>query len=1311
MTHGRLGRIVSGVALLGALVAGAGAAELPRYKHDQISAYPAARIATSGALTVDGDLGDWQDAAFIRMCADPDLQQMFGCHLALAYDDGALYLAARYADTSPMANIIDPAVDPFRGWAGDALQVRVVADAALDHPVPESALNRDVISHLTFWYFTPKQLPVLDIRHGMDFHGAQTLTGRPAAVQYRLCDGGYTLEARVPWALLGTSRPPQPGERWIFTVQPQWGDTAGKHQHSFFDVMTSAGFHFQRPSGWGHALFVKDADVAATLQNQAAGDARLFAEAGSAERSSIPVAYTNPAKGFVSLAICRPDGPIVRTLLAKVAREAGPQREPWDGLDDNGRPAAPGTYTVKALSHPGITPKFVCSVHNSGNPSWGNAGGRYGWGADHGLPINATSDPDGNTYLLWTFNEGGKFLIKVDARGQKLWGANISWGDFNCGATAVAYDHGLLYVTKDGVQKGQGRGGLFAYNAETGARANFPGGQGIVPVTEWTPNPAHAAPTDPLWERIKTGRFDAADFDANLTGLAVAPDRLYCALFQEDCIVALDKQTFRPVSTNAVPRPANLTWDPATRTLLAVSGQSVVRLDPASGAVTPFITRGIEYPVGLALDADGLLWVSTRGTQMQVLGFDRAGKLRRRIGTAGGRPWIGRYDPRGLLLPAGICVDRQGQLWVTEYDATPKRVSLWNTRNGRLINEFFGSAAYAPMMAPDLEKPEQVFIHNCRFRVDYETGQVTPEATVYRANVDGPSIPGSEAGYGFMGATFQISRHQGRTFALNGNGGVFAVAKDRFRPIQYLGNAYPGLPFAPPLSLHTPVVWSDGNGDGLVQSNEVRVVAGGGLANNIAQFGATFYPGAGLIKSKKLFRPAGLTPAGFPAYPQPEQAEPILTGTGPMTAYSNWMDVWPSLTSDWQEFYAIASLPRGGALDGGGEDGIYRFNRQGDIRWRYNRVAVFYALKAPLARMGDLYGALRIAGEVALPRENGGEIVGIGVYRGYFGFLNEDGLFIDQVGYDNGRGPAPNFDVFYIENFSGYFFRHPRTGKVYLFCGDVDGRILELQGWSNIRRLPDAPLMVTEQHYQATLAAAAAGGGDGTPAPLAVTAATPALDGTLQGWEAHRPRTLALDETHAAQVSLARDDRHLYARFSVEDPTPWQNASTDWHYLFKGGDAVDIQLGIANPSPAQKRKPQAGDVRVLVGPAADGGVTAVGMWGQAPAGLAKEPQRYQSPVGETSFERVARMPDVKAKLQRTAEGYTLELAIPWSGLGLAAPARHAQWQGDVGVLLSDGSGARTTGRRYLFNRETTIINDIPSEVRVESTHWGVLVFE
>ena len=386
--------------------------------------------------------------------------------------------------------------------------------------------------------------------------------------------------------------------------------------------------------------------------------------------------------------------------------------------------------------------------------------------------MGAASDPDGNSYLLWRFNEGGNFLIQVDATGQKHWGANISWGDFNGEATSVVYDQGLLYVAKDGDTQHKGRGGLFVYNASSGARVNFSTGQGTLLVTQRQKAVKEKQKVAPTWERIQNGAYDIADLDANLVALASGPDRLYCALYQENKIVALDKKTWKPVATYPIDRPSGLAFDATHNLLYAISGNTILRLDMAKdGSARPLVTDGLSYPFGLALDASGTLWVSVRGRQMQVLGIDRAGQIISRIGKPGGRPWVGKYDPDGMLMPSGISVDRAGQLWVMEYDATPKRVSLWNTKTGKLVKEFFGSAAYAPMMAPDPEKPEEVYIHNTRFIVDYDKGTVKPDATVYRANTHGPSIPGSEAGNGFMGSTFQVARFQGKQFAFNGNGG------------------------------------------------------------------------------------------------------------------------------------------------------------------------------------------------------------------------------------------------------------------------------------------------------------------------------------------------------------------------------------------------------------------------------------------------------------------------------------------------------------------------------------------------------------
>ncbi len=81
------------------------------------------------------------------------------------------------------------------------------------------------------------------------------------------------------------------------------------------------------------------------------------------------------------------------------------------------------------------------------------------------------------------------------------------------------------------------------------------------------------------------------------------------------------------------------------------------------------------------------------------------------------------------------------------------------------------------------------------------------------------------------------------------------------------------------------------------------------------------------------------------------------------------------------------------------------------------------------------------------------------------------------------------------------------------------------------------------------------------------------------------------------------------------------------------------------------------------------------------------------------------------KLHVTDKGYMLEVAIPWKSLGMTAPAKGTQLQGDLGVVLSDRAGTISSRRCYLFNKDTGVMNDIPSEVRVTSANWGTISIE
>jgi hypothetical protein len=454
-----------------------------------------------------------------------------------------------------------------------------------------------------------------------------------------------------------------------------------------------------------------------------------------------------------------------------------------------------------------------------------------------------------------------------------------------------------------------------------------------------------------------------------------------------------------------------------------------------------------------------------------------------------------------------------------------------------------------------------------------------------------------------------------------------------------------------------------------------------------------------MLLGGRLYRPTGLSAQGIPVYPKPDEAPKVECDA--LKGYHR-IDTVPSLQSDFKEFYTLASEKYDGKTrDGFGKQGLYKFVNGGDIMWRYRRVAIDFATKSMPARSGDLFGALRVAGQAEVPEKNGGEILAVSSYWGYYSFVSGDGLFLGDVGQDMRRGPKPSHEQTYVENFSGYFFRHPKSGKLYLFGGDIDGRIWEITGWESIQKIAPAPVVVTDEQHRQVVQAQQGAKTAARVTTLAVTAGAPAADATTAA-------RIDLDEAGQAKVALGYDAERLHAVFQVPDRSPWKNTSSDWRYAFKGGDALDIQLGAGT----ETQPVQPGDVRIVIAPAAgDKGYVAFGMWPKVAGGVTAEPQLYKSPVREVRFERVALLSGVECQVTKTGQGYGAKISIPWKELGLAAPAKGSTLRGDVGVLVSDDGGQRTVLRRFLFNPNTAITMDAPTEAEVEPQYWGLLQFE
>ena len=195
-------------------------------------------------VKLDGDLREWPAAVFIESFYDQSLYPNFSLRVGFMYDAQALYIGAHFVDTTPLVNATDPAVNPKEGWMGDCLQVRLISDPSAPYPYPAGKDPNDRICHLTMWYCTARQLPVVSQEYGMDYHGLKTYVGAESGVVFQKdADGkGYTLEARIPWARL-QARPKQfkAGDEITLTIQPLWGNDQGTaNAINFYEFSQSA---------------------------------------------------------------------------------------------------------------------------------------------------------------------------------------------------------------------------------------------------------------------------------------------------------------------------------------------------------------------------------------------------------------------------------------------------------------------------------------------------------------------------------------------------------------------------------------------------------------------------------------------------------------------------------------------------------------------------------------------------------------------------------------------------------------------------------------------------------------------------------------------------------------------------------------------------------------------------------------------------------------------------------------------------------------------------------------------------------------
>ena len=776
----------------------------------------------------------------------------------------------------------------------------------------------------------------------------------------------------------------------------------------------------------------------------------------------IPVSFTLPEAGYLTLVIDGNDGARIRNLIQNTYFTAGEHTIYWDGYDEGAAGSwtggsyevkrnlvQPGTYRVRGLLHQGIDLIYEFSVQSPGDPAWHTLNGKGGWLADHSPAIDVLALPAG------TYHKSTPVLQVV--------------------APLAETGHGLIYLNEEGV-KLQGVSHINNNN-------DFP--------TVSTRDLGPARGTDYLsWHAVhrggsiklvyamsSNGKVSPNQFSTGIRTEAIhgiAAHNNQVAINYEGGIVFIDAsrardKTYQIIRTVDVPDVRGIATDGTY--LYVIEGTSIRRynVDYAEGKISNPVTvttANLDDPQRIKL-IDGELYVSDHGKSHQVKVFNLSGSLLRTIGLPGG-PQVGLYDERRMSHPMGFDVDGQGKLWVAEYAYMPKRISRWDAKTGAFEKAWYGPPKYGGGLVIDPEDMTRAYYSGqvtgtIEFALNWSTGENKPKRILLNRELRGFSLPVTRKG---TDSPIRVQVVNGRRYlftpawsqshaSIYSDISIFVVRGDTAAWVAQVGATeewekvfnnpkdYPEIysyvqsnfPKSSPV-----FIWSDVDGDGDVSLDEI------GFHDMPSSKNERYYLDANLNihLSGGSFLPLDrIDSRGVPIYDMNKFQEKHYVKSGILGQIA---------------FGAGTLITTHGPIEG---------YVNGKRQWLYHAQWPRRAPGSPLSRFeGDLLETTRILGEPVKPaRGESGAVWALNSDLGEVYLFTADGLYVATLFADDrvaprwmhpqgviGRGDPIGKVSPYDEHFWPFMTRGT-DGEIYITAGKSHTSILRVDGLQNVKRL------------------------------------------------------------------------------------------------------------------------------------------------------------------------------------------------------------------------------------------------------------------
>ncbi|HSI85430.1 MAG TPA: FlgD immunoglobulin-like domain containing protein [Candidatus Methylacidiphilales bacterium] len=1015
--------------------------------------------------------------------------------------------------------------------------------------------------------------------------------------------------------------------------------------------------------------------------------------------------FVQPLDGKATIVIDDADGIRVRNLVTAQVFPKGTHRIAWDGLDEKGNTALPGSYKWRAISHPGLVPKHQMDFVNAP-------------GSNHGT-LEAAVTNGSSIFFAATVAEGGHEIVEFTMDGTFKRGHNPPNGHGLKGV-ALAADDQYLYAAHEGTAWGdkidKNKKDWKGTNSLTVMRINL----ATWNLEEFTDS------ADPKAPKIRFATLAGYEFGPGsasgkadikvLGGLACVGGRLFLGDVVAGVVRVLDPRTAKEERT--FPLPGVMSLVAQGDALYAIAENKLVKVDTTSGKTTAIATLEGK-PGGFTVATDGRFYVSDQQDNI-VRVLDGKGKQVSTIGKPGGIA-PGPYDPLKMQNPAALAL-ANGQLWVTERNRwTPKRLSSYDVKTGAVGKEFFGPTNYGAQGAGFDDKDETKWIgQGTMFTLDYATKTAKPTSitggeggrrhTWWRQDGRTFLITSGKATYiqellpnGTLKPLAMLSATHQYSYSENWNppaAFLEAFARDfpdeKLKYIEGTTKLQRGQP-----SKHSGMLWVDKNGDGAMETSEIEfAVAAEGLGGSgwSHDFHDLTLRVLATVDGKNVLvalKPDGFYPTGAPKYPSfndTVKAGIALKGV-------------PGIGSE-------TAVDRFGNLLVSGTPDLCAVTPEGKKLWTYpnDYRGVHGSHNAPLPSVGEMQGALFFSGVVPLDEKS--DVFLINGNHGQAFVLTSDGMYVDAMFPDCRMMTNPQgggIGILGGECFGGTFGKSEKDGNYYFQGGGIAYRVYKIDGLRELRRTDgslklSAPQAAAAERKKTRLEAEKAQLQVAT-IPALESGSKIIIDGKDGDWKALQPvAKWNRGNKFPVNIRAAHDSENLYLFYTVKDASPWVNNGKDWQSLFKTGDGVDLQIATDLSANPRRAAAAPGDIRLFVAPSAAGDV-AVLYRHRVPGARDTEGVVFQSPWRSEKVDVVRKLDNVKIAVTKATEEYRVEFSVPLAELGLKDKL-DKKLKGDFGVIYGDGEGTINVFRNYWNNTATGLVNDVPGEIMLNPNLWG-----